>query len=67
MASKAMTPTSDSWNPSELPMWDDDVRPALTLTPAAKANLAQDDAEYAFFCPGCVRPISKCSCPIDER
>lgn len=25
------------------------------------------DEEFAFFCPGCLRPLSMCSCPIDER
>jgi len=25
------------------------------------------DDEFAFFCPGCLRPLSMCSCPMDKR
>lgn len=67
MSHKAIMQPSDSWNPSDLPMWDDDARPALTLTKKATHDLAQDDSEFTFFCPGCVRPISKCSCPLSDN
>lgn len=71
MAAKATTMmSSDSLNPvAPLPSRR---KRTLTLTltgyQAAKLITAdlQDD-EFAFFCPGCLRVLSMCSCPIDER
>lgn len=42
----------------------------LTLTGFQAAKLLKadpDDDQFAYFCPGCLRPLSMCSCPIDER
>lgn len=71
MASKAMTPPSDSQNPPVK------TTPRLerlyNLTPlghqAVKWLKEHDptDEEFTFFCPGCLRPLASCSCPIDER
>jgi hypothetical protein len=56
------------WIPSDLPMWDDDARPALILTQAAHDLLAEDsDDEFAFACPGCLRPLVYCSCLLSEK
>jgi hypothetical protein len=71
MARKAIRSASDSQNPSVV------IRPRsqrlFQLTPlghqAVKWLKAQGplDDEYAFVCPGCLRPLANCSCPIDER
>lgn len=26
-----------------------------------------DDGNFTPFCPGCLRPVSKCSCPMEDR
>lgn len=74
MASKAMTPASDSPNPSaplfalhdtvtgEWFVFDDQtswLEDQLYLDPP--------DDEFAFACPGCLRPLSKCSCPMTDE
>lgn len=71
MRKNAMTKTSDSQNQAV------QVQPRneriYRLTPLGRAACRwieqQEKAsdECAYFCPGCLRPISNCSCPIDER
>lgn len=70
MASKAMTLASDSSNPPALPAPRVEGSLTLTLSGWQAAKLVDadpDDDEYAFFCPGCLRVLAMCSCPIDER
>ena len=67
MSPNTMPSNSDSWIPSDLPLWDDDCRPALTLTQAAYGLLQEDDDEFAFACPGCLRPLVYCSCAMGDQ
>lgn len=66
MASKAITQASDSQNPLDLPVYGPDDRPALLLTSAAYVALSDKDDEYAYFCPGCLRVLANCSCPVEQ-
>lgn len=74
MRANAMTYALDSQNPEYRPPLvlsdlglceiDSDDAPLYTLSPAGRAALPDDD-EFAFFCPGCLRQLSECSCPIE--
>lgn len=70
MRYKAIMQASDSQNQVALPAPRREGTLTLTLTGYQAAKLVdadpQDD-EFAFFCPGCLRVLSMCSCPIDER
>lgn len=71
MPRKAIMQSSDSQNQAVI------ISPRserfYTLTPLGHAacrwieQQEQADEEFAFACPGCLRPLSMCSCPIDER
>ena len=71
MARKAIMQASDSQNQAV------QVNPRneriYSLTPLGRAacrwieQQEQLSDEFSYFCPGCLRPISECSCPVDER
>jgi hypothetical protein len=69
MASKAMTSTSDSPNQADPAPRKQRL---FTLTPLghrAVAWIKQQDTktdQFAFFCEGCLRPVSVCSCPMKD-
>jgi len=71
MPSNAMITSSDSQNPAEsLPSPRREGSLTLTVTGYQAAKLLNgdpDDDEFAFFCPGCLRVLSMCSCPIEDR
>lgn len=70
MPTKAMNFVPDSQNQSTLPAPRRQGSLTLTLTgyQAVKLlNADPDDDEFAYFCPGCLRVLASCSCPIDER
>lgn len=71
MPRKAIMQPSDSLNQAVLPLPRREGSLTLTLTGYQAAKLLNgtpdEDDEFAFFCPGCLRPLSMCSCPIDER
>lgn len=66
MPSNAMTQYSDSQNPTEPLEYGPDDRPALLLTSAAYVALSDSEDEFAFFCPGCLRVLAECSCPVEQ-
>jgi hypothetical protein len=71
MPTKAMILASDSQNQAVKTTPRNER--LYSLTPLGHQAVAwlkvhdPTDEEFAFFCPGCLRPLSKCSCPIDER
>jgi hypothetical protein len=70
MPTKAMILSSNSQNSDAVPPPRQEGRLTLTLTgyQAGKLlNADPNDDQFAYFCPGCLRPLSMCSCPIDER
>jgi len=73
MPSKATTMSSDSHNPAA-PLFV--VHDTLTNTwYELDAETWHDlvlqgsdpDDEFAYACPGCLRPLMYCSCPMEER
>ena len=65
-----MTTPSDSPNQAAFPSPRKEGPFALTVTgwQAGKLlNADPKDDEFAYFCPGCLRVLASCSCPIDER
>lgn len=72
MARKAIRSASDSQNPVEpLPSprrRDGSLTFTVTGWQAGKLlNSDPNDDEWAFFCPGCLRVLSVCSCPVEDR
>lgn len=57
-----------SSEPLPLPRREGSMTLTITGWQAGKLlNGDKDDDEFAYFCPGCLRVLSMCSCPIDER
>jgi hypothetical protein len=70
MPRKAITQTSDSLNQAVMIEPPKQRKYTLTVTgwQAGKLlNASKPDDEFAYFCPGCLRVLASCSCPIDER
>jgi len=76
MPSKAMTQSSDSQNPAASPTPLFFVHDTLSNTWYELDAEAWDDLvlqapdphdEFAYACPGCLRPLPYCSCPMEER
>lgn len=63
MPSNAIITSSDSQDPVDTVVYGPDDRPALVLTALAYEALEEDD-EFAFACPGCLRPLLYCSCAM---
>ena len=70
MPRKAITQSSDSQNQVKVSPRSERIYNLTPLGHKAVAWLKEHDPtdeEFAFFCPGCLRPLSMCSCPVDER
>ena len=66
MPFEAMTQYSDSQNPDTPLSCSLDERPPVTLTAAAYVALSETEDEFAYFCPGCLRVLAECSCPVER-